>query len=131
MKKTITQIAFIALLTLLLAGLMAGKAQAAEIVDSGTCGNNVTWTLDNAGKLTISGTGSIAGGSSIGPGPWGDSVKAAIIEDGITRIGSRAFWTCDSLTSVTIPESVTDIGQFAFSGCSSLKSVTIDRKSVV
>ena len=26
-------------------------------VDSGTCGDNLTWTLDSAGTLTISGTG--------------------------------------------------------------------------
>ena len=28
-----------------------------SIVDSGTCGENVTWTLDENGVLTISGTG--------------------------------------------------------------------------
>ena len=33
------------------------NARAAEIVDSGTCGDNLTWSLDNGGTLTISGTG--------------------------------------------------------------------------
>ena len=32
------------------------NAQAAEIVDSGTCGDNLTWSLNNGGTLTISGT---------------------------------------------------------------------------
>ena len=44
-------------------------AKAAEIVDSGTCGevnakkglggSNLTWTLDSDGLLTVSGTGSM------------------------------------------------------------------------
>lgn len=29
----------------------------AAVVDSGTCGTNLTWTLDDNGTLTISGTG--------------------------------------------------------------------------
>ena len=32
-------------------------ASAAEIIDSGECGENVTYTLDSEGTLTISGTG--------------------------------------------------------------------------
>lgn len=33
------------------------KVAAAEIVQSGSCGDNITWTLDTDGVLTISGTG--------------------------------------------------------------------------
>ena len=32
-------------------------ARAAEVVDSGDCGTNVTWALDSTGTLTISGSG--------------------------------------------------------------------------
>lgn len=32
-------------------------ADGANTVASGTCGDNLTWTLDSAGTLTISGTG--------------------------------------------------------------------------
>ncbi|MBQ6206355.1 MAG: hypothetical protein IJK52_04670 [Oscillospiraceae bacterium] len=46
---------------LLAAGLLSAVSAANDdIVDSGDCGiegNNVTWTLDNKGALTISGTG--------------------------------------------------------------------------
>ena len=48
-----------ALLTLLLAGALTGKAEAAEIVYSGDWGENLSWTLDDEGVLTISGTGDI------------------------------------------------------------------------
>ncbi|MBR4723694.1 MAG: hypothetical protein IK072_03050, partial [Clostridia bacterium] len=31
----------------------------ATIVSNGTCGDNLTWTLDDNGRLTISGTGTM------------------------------------------------------------------------
>ena len=52
----------------------------------------------------------------------GDSVT---IPNGVTSIGSGAFFGCSSLTSITIPDSVTSIGRSAFDGCSSLTSITI------
>lgn len=47
------------------------------------------------------------------------------IPDGITVIGSYAFYDCESLASITIPDSVTSIGRSAFASCSRLKSITI------
>ena len=41
----------------LLLGVMPVVSFATEIVDSGTCGENLTWTLDDEGTLTISGEG--------------------------------------------------------------------------
>lgn len=95
--------------------------------DSGTCGKNLTWTLDEGGTLTISGTGAM-GDYSYNAMPWYDyrnSIKTAVIEDGVTSIGDRAFWECNSLESVNIPDSVTSIGNSAFAYCVSLESVTI------
>ena len=51
---------------LTLAGLLAALcvfalAANAKIVDSGACGSNLTWTLDDAGTLTIRGAGAMAG----------------------------------------------------------------------
>ena len=45
--------------------------------------------------------------------------------DGVTKIGSYAFYSCTSLASITIPNSVTSIGRNAFQGCSSLPSINI------
>ena len=102
-----------------------------EIVASGTCGENLTWTLDVTGLLTISGIGAMTDWSN-GPAPcyapWysqKENIKEVRIEDGVTSIGDYAFEGCSSLTSVTIPDSVTSIGGSAFSACSSLADVTI------
>ena len=103
--------------------LLAAPAARAEIVSSGTCGkdgDNLTWTLDDQGLLTISGTGEMASYNH-----WGTGVKEVVIESGVTSIGGYAFQNCSSLTSITIPESVKNIGDSAFYSCSSLSSITI------
>ncbi len=105
--------------------LFAVKAKAAT---SGTCGANLTWTLDDEGTLTISGTGAMTNYSSSSNAPWysvSTSVKSVVIDSGVTSIGNRAFYYCDSLTSVTIPNSVTSIGSYAFYNCNRLTSITI------
>jgi len=93
----------------------------------GTCGDNLTWTLDEEGTLTISGTGAMYNYShdSI---PWYsyvETIQKVVIEDGVTTIGSCAFYGCGDLTDVTIPDSVTTIGDRAFCSCASMTSVTI------
>ena len=62
---------------------------------------------------------------------FGSQVKSYIIGDGVTHIGSYAFYNCSGLTSVTIPNSVTSIGSDAFRNCSSLTSVTINSNSII
>ena len=97
------------------------------IVASGSCGENLTWTLDDAGLLTISGTGAMTDWSYNGS-PWysqRESIKEVQIEDVVTSIGNYAFYNCSSLTGVTIPAGVTSIGICAFSFSKSLTSVTI------
>ena len=105
------------------------SADAAEVVNSGTCGENLTWTLDSDGVLTISGTGKMTNySSSYYSIPWSSNrsaIKTVIIENGVTSIGNYAFYYCKSLTSVTIGNSVTSIGYSAFRYCTSLTSVTI------
>ena len=94
---------------------------------SGTCGDNLTWTLDDSGKLTISGTGAMTDYSwSNSPfSSQGYSIKTLEITSGVTSIGTYAFSYCSSLTSVMIPDSVTSIGSDAFYACSSLTGITI------
>ena len=124
MKKALALLALLAAVC----GLLTFSAAAeSAVVESGTCGENLTWTLDAAGTLTVSGTGAMKDYNYKGA-PWyqsRDSIKTVVIESGVTTIGGRAFEDCTSLSSITIPEGVTTIGGFAFSGCSSLISITL------
>lgn len=93
---------------------------------SGTCGDNLTWVLDEDGVLTISGTGEMTD-YYYGP-PWKNDealIRKVIMEPGITGIASRAFQECANLVNVSIPDSVVTIGDNAFCGCSALAEISI------
>ena len=93
-----------------------------DIIDSGNCGDSLTWTLYSDGTLTISGTGEMVGNS------WythSDTIVNVLIESGVTSIGYNAFNGFPNLKSVSIPESVISIEYNAFEGCSSLTDVMI------
>ena len=104
-------------------------AEGSDAASSGTCGDNLVWDLDDNGNLTISGQGRMDHYSTYGPdiayAPWGEDVKSVTIEEGVTSIGSYAFYRCTNLSSVITPHSVTSIGEGAFCGCKSISSVTI------
>ena len=103
----------------------------ASAESSGNCGDsgsNVTWSLDDNGTLTISGSGKIEDYRSDIDQPWYSNrsdITSVIIEPGVTSIGLQAFYYCSNLTSITIPSGLTSIGEMAFFYCSALTSVTI------
>lgn len=116
-------------LALLLLGLllMAAPASAAEVTDSGSCGDAVTYTLYDTGELVISGTGEMTEYRNYGA-PWDNertSIQIVIIESGVTSVASYAFSDCTNLTGITIPSTVTSIGNFVFDDCDGLTSITI------
>ncbi len=118
------------IILLLALALVLGISSAAmaDTIANGTCGDNLTWTLDEDGVLNISGTGAMHSYyNSPEDAPWYDysnSITSVIIEDGVTSIGGHAFFWYENITSVTIPDSVNSI-ECAFIGCRSLTSVTI------
>ena len=123
MKRTVTLLAFLAALCCLLTFSAAAES---TIVDSGTCGENLTWTLDGEGTLRIAGEGAMEDFRL--SAPWyqrRSSIKAVVIENGVTSIGIGAFYNCSGLSSITIPASVTSIGGSAFENCSSLTGINI------
>ena len=90
--------------------------------------DNLTWKLYEDGTLNISGKGAMKDysyDSNQSPVYNNSNVKKVVIEDGVTSIGTYAFYDCSSLTSITIPNSVTSIGNSAFSYCISLTSIMI------
>lgn len=101
------------------------KAEAAIVTNSGTCGENLTWALDDEGTLTISGTGAMENYEQF-KAPWYKLKKSIIsvkIEYGVTTIGETALCCLDNLTNVSIPNTVTTIGFAAFNQCLKLQTV--------
>ena len=111
----------------MICALVPIMASAETTATSGTCGENVTWTLSDDGTLTISGTGDMEDYSygNYSPFERNQSIKTVVIENGVTSIGIMMFYYTTSLKSVTIPDSVTSIGNTAFAYCWGLKGITI------
>ena len=114
--------------TLLLILMISLGTLHAEI-HSGTCGANLTWSLNvEDSTLTISGMGEMYNWDYYNPSPWNEYktlIKVITFPLGLTSIGERAFMECENLKIMTIPENVTHIGNHAFAYCSKLTTINI------
>ena len=134
--------------------LLAVKPQTGDVIRTGTCGENVTYILnETTGLLTISGTGAMYDYDMMeNPSPFNNNqkIKEIVVESGVTNIGDDAFTqltklekvslqstvtslgkdafaVCFLLADINIPESVQSIGKEAFSACKALTSITIPK----
>lgn len=130
-KRIITSLIAIALLFAMLPQIVP-TAKAAEIVASGVCGDNLTWTLDDDGTFIVSGQGDMINYNGKGGvlvffsySSYIDEIKRVVIENGVTSIGDYAFIKCSNLESVDIANSVRYIGEGAFAECYRLEEVYI------
>ena len=115
-KITILTIAFLSSM------LMYANAFAAA---TGRCGDSITWTLDDSGNLTLSGSGEMWN-NGYDDSPFKDyEIRKATVKYGITSIGESAFLGCRGMTELTLPNSVTSIGDYAFYGCSGLTELIL------
>ncbi|MBR3477163.1 MAG: leucine-rich repeat domain-containing protein [Candidatus Methanomethylophilaceae archaeon] len=115
----------IAVVTLVLL-LTPSFSEESDAASSGTCGDNLTWSLNYYGTLTISGSGEMYDYKQ-GEAPWysiSDSIKTLTV-NGAENIGNQAFFKCTSLTEARLGD-VTSIGTKAFAYCNSLKNVDFD-----
>lgn len=97
---------------------------AEEASESGTCGDNLTWTLAD-GVLTISGSGAMEDYTSDTTPFKRSDIKSVVINEGVTRIGNYAFYNCSGLAKVTIADSVKSIGDYAFFECGGITDIKI------
>ncbi len=92
---------------------------------SGTCGSDISWTLDDNGTLTVSGSGELNDLYSTAFYEYKDSIKNVIIGEGIDAIGADVFEECAGIESVSLPDTLAAIGYEAFRGCIGLKEITL------
>ena len=103
-----------------------------DVVETGKCGDNLTYTLTgddtNGYTLTISGTGKMKNYqiypqedfNKIYAAPWYyKKINRVIIEEGVTSIGKYAFYR--RITgNLVLPNSIETIEEHAFYGCDKL-----------
>ena len=96
------------------------------VVEEGSCGKDLTWTINQAGILRIYGSGSM---DIYGPedAPWKSAdakITSVVLEKDVASISPYAFSGMRSITQVTA-ESVKTIGEQAFAGCTAMESMTL------
>lgn len=104
-----------------------------DVVETGKCGNNLTYTITgddtNGYTLTISGTGEMKNYqiypqedfNKIYAAPWyHKKINRVIIEEGVTSIGKYAFYFGKITGNLVLPNSIETIEEYAFYGCDKL-----------
>lgn len=100
-------------------------------------GSNIAWYFDfKTGELSLNGTGEMKEYINTSQGvPWfllNLYVKSVDISDGITHIGSNAFYGCRYLKSIYIPKDVISFGIVSiFAHCDALETMTVAEENTV
>ena len=92
------------------------------IAIAGTCGTDLTWTLNANGVMEIKGTGAMSAPNWFSAR---SNIRDIIIYGGVTSIDSWAFGQYSNVTTVTMADSVTTIGGYAFGDLPTLVRATI------
>ena len=130
-KKSIWGALLSLVVTVAVLTVFGGIAVSADptVVDSGSCGDNVTYTLYSDGLMEITGTGAMTDYSYGAAVPWYDykaDITSVTISSGITHIGANSFnYYYTNIETVSIPDSVTSIGQYAFYYCINLTTANL------
>ena len=131
MKKWLRLLPVLVLSVIMVCGLSV-TASAEKVLDTGSCGENLTYTRveldDRTVVLTITGTGDMYDWPNdqkeyspwyYGPG----EPKVINIGEGVTSIGQNALPRSGELEEVNLPSTLKRIGDGAFSGCKKLSSI--------
>lgn len=95
--------------------------------ESYKCGENLTYSVDLKSKtLYISGYGDMYDwGTADNPYPpyWTQRVNfdSVVIAEGVTSIGTYAFYQCDNIYDIIIPNSIKKIGDNSFYHCYNMR----------
>ncbi len=122
-------------------------------IESGSCGENATWSFYENGELVISGSGAMTNYTSHKQQPWANlrsKIKKIIIGKDITSVGNYAFsytqnvteivfedgcqvksigvlsfFNCPKVKEIVLPETVTSISAYAFGDCFALETLYV------
>ena len=120
---------------LLLAMMTAATAGAQDL--TGSCGDNLTWTLtENGGTvtyhdlpaydLTITGSGELTSTPYLSQTDVvARQITSITIDQGVTSLCASAFRACENVRSIILPDGLTSIGSSAFFGCKALRTMVI------
>lgn len=98
-----------------------------RVATSGSCGENLTWSYENA-TITIKGQGEMTNFQEPDMAPWYPLrrvIRHISLPEGLTNIGTLAFYGCTNIKTATIPDSVIKIGAYAFAGCENLAMLSL------
>ncbi len=131
--------ALLLLLNAIPIGTLIANAEETEVVDSGSCGTNLNWTLtavaENNYTLTISASDEnntmddYDVPDKVAGTPWRlyiTNITSLVVQDGVKNLGNRTCYGATSLTSVSIPSSVSDLGNGVFRGCTALTEASFE-----
>lgn len=143
MKKRIVSlfVVFTLVLFVVMQSAFLVSASTTKSATSGVGDDNISWTIDSNGKLTLIGTGKMEDHMPAGAG-WGswvnkniavptswkiddNDIKSIRVSAGVTDIGNAAFAWCENVKTAEMENGVCTIGKWAFLENRSLSSVTI------
>lgn len=107
----------------------------AAVIDSGNLlgDKNITWTLDDDGTLTITGTGDMpdATSSALPFKDMNSNIKSIVIEGDITSVGNYVFYELTNVTTLTITAPITHTGNYSFAYCTSLSKIDFTNRDYI
>ena len=130
MKKAL----FIGIIAAALALVCFAPGASAYTVYSGKFAGGPEWMLDDAGALTLYGTGSTGefhyndAEDDYQTPPWfyiRERITSVTVLPGVDGIGNFIFYNCENLTRVTLPEGLKNIGKYAFYKCYALEEIAV------
>lgn len=124
-RKLNTRVLAVALAVLL---LLCQLPTVSAAQTSGKCGNNLSWSFAD-GTLTITGSGAMTNYSRLEQVPWysyREQIYRLSLPEGLTNVGSKAFYDCVNLTAIVLPSTVKEIGDLAFCQCTSVTILSLN-----
>lgn len=108
------------------------EQQPITVIQKGSCGDNILFTLTSDGILNLVGTGDVAEYSYYEYVPWYANrmlIKKVIMDDRITSFGNdwagNFIQGCDNVEEIHVSESVTILRSYVFDSLINLKVINI------